>query len=69
MKPDFAYYTTTEAAEYCGLTRAGFVYHLQAGHVVEDFKIGWSLIFTQATLDAFDQVRRNPGRPTRQPTP
>lgn len=56
-------YTTTEAAQYCGLTRAGFVYHLQAQHVAPDYRIGNAMVFTLPTLDAFNAARRPAGRP------
>ena len=57
-------YGTAEAAEYVGLSVAGFKYHL---YVAEDLhphrKIGRNLVFIREQLDRFQQARRGPGRP------
>lgn len=52
-------FTTKQAAQYCRLTRAGFVYHLQQGHVESDYTIGRNLMFKKSTLDAFYKTRRS----------
>jgi hypothetical protein len=56
-------YTTQQAAEYCGLTLRGFVYHVRQGHIAADHVIGRNAMYTQATLDAFNATRRKAGRP------
>jgi hypothetical protein len=56
-------YTTAEAAQYCGLTLRGFVYHVRRGDVAADYRIGRSNMYTKATLDTFNATRRKAGRP------
>ena len=56
-------YTTAQAAQYCGLTLRGFIYHVRQGHITADRVIGRSNIYTRATLDAFNATRRKAGRP------
>jgi hypothetical protein len=56
-------FTTAEAAQYCGLSERGFIYHIRRGHVVADYTIGRSNLYTRATLDALNATRRKAGRP------
>jgi hypothetical protein len=56
-------YTTAQAAQYCGLTPRGFVYHVRQGHVSADRVIGRSNIYTRKALDTFNATRRKAGRP------
>jgi hypothetical protein len=61
-------YTTAEAAQYCGLTLRGFIYHTRRthkrpAHIIADYRIGRSNIYTRKTLDAFNATRRKAGRP------
>jgi hypothetical protein len=55
-------YTTQQAAQYCGLTLRGFVYHVRQGHITADYSIGRNNIYTRAALDAFNATRRKAGR-------
>jgi len=65
---------TEEAAEYIGQQRGQpmalqtLKYHLHTAHTLEaDAKVGHSLLFTTATLDAFIERLRKPGRPPKPP--
>ena len=55
--------TTQQAAQYCGLTRSGFIRNRQYGLVLPDYRIGNAMIFTKQTLDKFNTNRRGAGRP------
>lgn len=60
-------YSTKKAAEYLRLSVAAIKYHIHvAGNLTPDAKIGHSLVFTQATLDRFQENRRSPGRPKKE---
>jgi len=57
-------YSTTEAAEYVGLSLSAFKYHIHIAENIKPFqKIGHSLAFTQSQLDEFQINRRPQGRP------
>lgn len=56
-------YTTAQAAQYCGLSLRGLIYHVRQGHVTADRVVGRSNIYTRKTLDAFNATRRKAGRP------
>ena len=55
--------TTLKAAEYCGLSRSGFIKYRQAGRVLPDYREGYMMYFTKANLDKFNATRRKQGRP------
>lgn len=55
-------FSTKDAAVYLGLSRQGLWYHITNKHIFP-WKIGNSLVFTQAQLEKFDATRRGPGRP------
>ena len=63
--PPVAVFTTEEAAEYVGLTRAGFLHHVNAGHVPFVLKADVR-IFTSDDLDDFKSTPRHRGRPRRE---
>lgn len=46
-------YRTTQAAKYVGMKFSSFVYHIQEGHVKEDYRIKGERVFRKETLDAF----------------
>ncbi len=59
-------YDTKGAAKYCGLSVRGLksaIYETQ--RVKADGILGGSLYFNRATLDAFNESRRPPGRPSK----
>ena len=56
-------YTTLKAAQYCGLTRSGFIRNRQRGLVLPDYRIGNMMMFQRTTLDKFNATRRKQGRP------
>ena len=56
-------YTTQQAAQYCGLTRSGFIRNRQRGLVLPDYRIGNMMMFQRTTLDKFNATRRKQGRP------
>jgi hypothetical protein len=56
-------FTTRQAAQYCGLTRSGFIRNRQHGLVLPDYRIGNMMMFTKQTLDRFNSNRRGAGRP------
>ena len=56
-------YTTQQAAQYCGLTRSGFIRNRQYGLIQPDYRIGNMMMFTKQTLDKFNAGRRKQGRP------
>ena len=56
-------YTTQQAAQYCGLTRSGFIRNRQYGLVLPDYRIGNMMMFQRTTLDKFNATRRKQGRP------
>jgi len=55
--------TTKKAAQYCGLSRSGFIKYRQAGRVLPDYREGYMMYFTKANLDKFNRNRRGAGRP------
>ena len=55
--------TTQQAAQYCGLTRSGFIRNRQYGLVLPDYRIGNMMMFQRTTLDKFNATRRKQGRP------
>ena len=55
--------TTQQAAQYCGLTRSGFIRNRQYGLIQPDYRIGNAMVFTKQTLDKFNATRRKQGRP------
>lgn len=56
-------YSTAEAAAYLGLSVIGLKHHLYTlKDLAPDHKIGHALVFTQATLDRFRQIKQIPGR-------
>lgn len=58
--------TTREAAQYCGLSLRGFIYHVRQGHVTADRVVGRSNMYRRATLDKFNASRRKAGRPRKE---
>lgn len=65
---------TEEAAEYISAKRGQPMaletvkHHLYTAHTLAaDAKVGHSLLFTTATLDAFIERLRKPGRPPKPP--
>lgn len=62
--PPLKLYGIKEAAAYCGLAVRTLKYHIyESGELKADANVGHSLVFTQATLDAFLRNRRPVGRP------
>ena len=55
--------TTLKAAQYCGLTRSGFIRNRQYGLIQPDYRIGNAMMFQRTTLDKFNTNRRGAGRP------
>ena len=64
MEDSTKLYSTQEAAAYLGITISGMWYHIKRRHLVPE-KIGKTLVFTRAQLDAFQARRRPAGRPSR----
>lgn len=58
-------YGTKDAAEYLGMSLPNVKYHVRVGNLCP-VKIGKTLVFTRAQLDAFQKNRRPPGRPRKQ---
>ena len=56
-------YTTQQAAQYCGLTRSGFIRNRQYGLIQPDYRIGNMMMFRRESLDKFNTNRRGAGRP------
>lgn len=55
-------FSTSEAAEYLGMTVRGVWYHIRCGHLTPA-KIGKTLVFTRGQLEQFQLTRRPAGRP------
>ena len=58
-------FSTSEAAEYLGMTARGVWYHVNHGHL-SPAKVGKTLVFTRTQLDKFQENRRPAGRPKTQ---
>lgn len=57
------FYSTTEAAEYLGLSLAALKYHIHIAKNITGHLVGNSLVFTQEELDRFQANKRPQGRP------
>jgi excisionase family DNA binding protein len=58
-------YSTSEAADYIGITVSGMWYHIQRGNL-KPTKVGNSNVFTKSQLDEFLRNKRGPGRPPKE---
>lgn len=54
--------STSEAADYLGMTVRGVWYHIRRGHL-SPTKVGKTLVFTRGQLEQFQLTRRPAGRP------
>lgn len=62
---DIELYGTVEAAKYLKLSVSTVKYHLYTvGDLKPDKVVAGRLIFTKQTLDAFNEQKRGPGRPS-----
>jgi len=57
--------STSEAADYLGMTVRGVWYHIRRGHL-SPTKVGKTLVFTRDQLDRFQINRRPAGRPRKE---
>jgi len=55
------YYTTAEAAKYCGLSLASMHYHRKCGRLVPSGRYGYMNVYSQEYLDAFLRTKPGPG--------
>lgn len=60
-------FSTTEAAEYLGISVPTLKYHLKKGNIKPEM-VGNSLVFTEELLDQFKKSKRRPGRPGKDKT-
>lgn len=59
-------FSTTEAAEYLGLSVPAVKYHIHKAKDLKGQLVGNSLVFTKDQLDQFKLVRRPQGRPKKE---
>lgn len=58
-------FSSTEAAEYLGISLPALKYHIRLKHVKPEM-VGNSLVFTRKQLDKFKSTKRPPGRPRKE---
>ena len=57
------FYSTKEATKYLGLSVSAVKYHVHTAANLQPTLVGHALVFTQAQLDKFNIMKRDPGRP------
>ena len=59
-------YDIAGAAEYTGLTESSIKYHMYSVKDLTYHLLGRNVLFTQDQLDRFLEIKRSPGRPSKQ---